>query len=592
MKRILGWAAWALTRKKAQMRVMNRVMRDKFSHYDHVMSTYRNRLAMNSPTQTIGAPVKIALITLLLLCLGFGCGKKESTKPQEKASSPTAVQALNKGQLNNDPKPDTKIQNDIDKAALIIKKEWGGIKDLDEKEAEEVLDKVRTGPGVGRVFRLGAVSQDGGTKNQGQTLQMDIRQNAMMLRRLRPGSSAHRALVYQQKQNITKSNLFQLQAMAEKIKEHPDIIGKNIARSSLWNTAFRMGIYAREHGLSFDIGKLDQMFIDHFASGDRNSISAVNWIDIYQVFEAQIPHFVATGNTGGLEFLAEHGFEEAAYRLGMMYANVDSAKKNEQEAVKWLHKAALRNHPQAQLHIGHMFANGKGAKRDMVTAYAWYKIAAAFGNSKPEELIKSRRNSLNQDQIVKADALSNEILNWIRRNLRSLTRQGDRAACFRLGKMHHFGAGVKRDLPIAFAWYAITSGRAYKDASKNISVILNEMTSEQIIKADALSEKMRIDLSVAKTTLAAENGDIKSQFDLANIYLSTATGGHPSTVKMFVKVYAYAWLNIASANGDAKAKATKESLAKEMAPEQITEAEALAVDLKKMIEANKENKNP
>ena len=169
------------------MRVMNRVMRDKFSHYDHVMSTYRNRLAMNSPTQTIGAPVKIALITLLLLCLGFGCGKKESTKPQEKASSPTAVQALNKGQLNNDPKPDTKIQNDIDKAALIIKKEWGGIKDLDEKEAEEVLDKVRTGPGVGRVFRLGAVSQDGGTKNMGQTIQMDIRQNAMMPKEIKAG---------------------------------------------------------------------------------------------------------------------------------------------------------------------------------------------------------------------------------------------------------------------------------------------------------------------------------------------------------------------------------------------------------------------
>jgi len=65
-------------------------MRDKFSHYDHVMSTYRNRLATNFQAQTIAAPVKIPLITLLLLCLSLGCGKEEDVG-ESAASAPVTL---------------------------------------------------------------------------------------------------------------------------------------------------------------------------------------------------------------------------------------------------------------------------------------------------------------------------------------------------------------------------------------------------------------------------------------------------------------------------------------------------------------------
>ena len=48
-------------------------------------------------------------------------------------------------------------------------------------------------------------------------------------------------------------------------------------------------------------------------------------------------------------------------------------------------------------------------------------------------------------------------------------------------------------------------------------------------------------------------------------------------------VEAYKWLSIAITNGSTKAKPTRDSLAKEMTPEQITKAEAQA---KEMIEQN------
>jgi Leucine-rich repeat (LRR) protein len=54
------------------------------------MSTYRNRLATNFQAQTIAAPVKIPLITLLLLCLSLGCGKEEDVG-ESAASAPVTL---------------------------------------------------------------------------------------------------------------------------------------------------------------------------------------------------------------------------------------------------------------------------------------------------------------------------------------------------------------------------------------------------------------------------------------------------------------------------------------------------------------------
>ena len=48
-------------------------------------------------------------------------------------------------------------------------------------------------------------------------------------------------------------------------------------------------------------------------------------------------------------------------------------------------------------------------------------------------------------------------------------------------------------------------------------------------------------------------------------------------------VTAYAWCNIAAANGDANGKIWKPKIAKKMTPEQIAKAEALA---KEMVQKN------
>ena len=75
---------------------------------------------------------------------------------------------------------------------------------------------------------------------------------------------------------------------------------------------------------------------------------------------------------------------------------------------------------------------------------------------------------------------------------------------------------------------------------------------------------------------AADQGHAHAQYFLGSMYY-----GGKGVLKDYLT--AYAWFNIAAANGHYTAKPTKVIVAKEMTPEQIAKAEALA---KEMIKKN------
>ena len=81
---------------------------------------------------------------------------------------------------------------------------------------------------------------------------------------------------------------------------------------------------------------------------------------------------------------------------------------------------------------------------------------------------------------------------------------------------------------------------------------------------------------IAEWKDAAANGDPAAQFNLGFVY----TNGH-SVLEDYA--IAYAWWNIASANGEATAKLSKADLAEKMTKEQIAEAQKLS---REMVEAN------
>ena len=70
------------------------------------------------------------------------------------------------------------------------------------------------------------------------------------------------------------------------------------------------------------------------------------------------------------------------YKAGKIYENgEEGVKKDDEQAVKFYHKAAVRNHSEAQLALGRMYAKGQGIKKDDGQAVRWYRRAAQRGNA-------------------------------------------------------------------------------------------------------------------------------------------------------------------------------------------------------------------
>jgi uncharacterized protein len=113
------------------------------------------------------------------------------------------------------------------------------------------------------------------------------------------------------------------------------------------------------------------------------------------------------------------------------------------------------------------------------------------------------------------------------RLMRPIAEQGDASAQHALGLMYANGQGVPQDYAAAVSWYR----------------------------------------------KAAEQGYARAQFNLGFMYLGG--DGVPQDY-----VLAHMWLNLAAARGDKGASEVRASLAKEMTPDQIAEAQKLAREWK------------
>ncbi|WP_191014251.1 tetratricopeptide repeat protein [Treponema zioleckii] len=74
---------------------------------------------------------------------------------------------------------------------------------------------------------------------------------------------------------------------------------------------------------------------------------------------------------------AEHGLEESAYNLGLIYCRGDGTKQNYTKAFKWFEKAP--NIGAAQHFLGMLYEDGIGVKQDLKKAVTCYEEAIQLG---------------------------------------------------------------------------------------------------------------------------------------------------------------------------------------------------------------------
>lgn len=74
--------------------------------------------------------------------------------------------------------------------------------------------------------------------------------------------------------------------------------------------------------------------------------------------------------------LAERGYAEAEFMLGVMYYYGKGVPRDDSLAAVWFSKAARKGNPSGQLAFGSLHIRGTGLRRDLVKAYMWLTLAA------------------------------------------------------------------------------------------------------------------------------------------------------------------------------------------------------------------------
>ena len=144
--------------------------------------------------------------------------------------------------------------------------------------------------------------------------------------------------------------------------------------------------------------------------------------------------------------LAQQGYAEAQYQLGVMYYNRKGGPLYK-TVLKWYTLAAEQGYARAQNNLGVMYYNGEGVSQDYKIALKWYTLAAEQGHAKAQST---------------------------------------------LGVMYYNGEGVSQDNVYAHMWLNIAASSGHKSASKNRDIIAKRMTPSQLEKAqDLVTECVR-----------------------------------------------------------------------------------------------------
>lgn len=184
----------------------------------------------------------------------------------------------------------------------------------------------------------------------------------------------------------------------------------------------------------------------------------------------------------GLRLLAEQGNEDAQFTLGTMYAyGVRGIKKDQQEAEKWLRKAAEHGSARIQLNLGSLYYDGL-LRRDYQEAMKWYRRAAEQGNAAAQVSVG---RMYEYAQSVRRDY--QEATKWYRK----AAEQGYSVAQSNLGHFYFHGMGITQDFIRAHMWFNLSAVAPSLDNGKSARELRDDvatrMTAEQIAQAQEMA---------------------------------------------------------------------------------------------------------
>ena len=224
-----------------------------------------------------------------------------------------------------------------------------------------------------------------------------------------------------------------------------------------------------------------------------------------------------------VRYLAEQGYADVQFNLGLMYYKGEGVKQDDREAVRWWRKSAEQGDAAAQYNLGVMYDNGRGIKQDDREAVRWYRKSAEQGHAKAQYnlgVMYDNGRGIKQDD--------REAVRWYRKS----AEQGDAVAQYNLGVAYNKGEGVKQDDREAVRWYRKSAEQGDAVAQYNLGVAYN--------KGEGVKQDDRE--TVRWWRKSAEQGHAKAQYNLGVMYWK-------GEGVIEDEREAYIWYSIAKANG-------------------------------------------
>lgn len=136
-------------------------------------------------------------------------------------------------------------------------------------------------------------------------------------------------------------------------------------------------------------------------------------------------------------FYAEQGITEAQIKAGKAYYHGERVKRDEETAYIWIHKAAMKQNPEAEYYLGRCYGHGFGVEQNFEAEYKWYEMSAKQGFAPAQYEIGSR----NIAKTNKTEDEAKETYYWLKQS----ADQDYPAAVWNLGLCYAFGIGINKD---------------------------------------------------------------------------------------------------------------------------------------------------
>lgn len=176
----------------------------------------------------------------------------------------------------------------------------------------------------------------------------------------------------------------------------------------------------------------------------------------------------------GLRTAAMKGDANAAYEIGLRFAEGKGVAANYDEAAKWYDRAAQAGVVPATFRLGTLYEKGLGVKKDADIARRYYTQAAERGNAK----------AMHNLAVLDADgggrgANYKSAAQWFRK----AADRGVADSQFNLGILYARGIGVEQNLAESYKWFTLAAGQGDADAATKRDDVAKRLDPQSLAAA-------------------------------------------------------------------------------------------------------------